>query len=278
MSKKYKRHKADNRLFQHGLIKLIIVYHLSVLGDSWKAFIACNGFEDTDPVQVYKPVVTETKAEPPLPLHLLLPKPSANPPIDLPGTVTKSAEAITKPMRKNPKATLTANAKGKKNPRFISWMARNKPKPPVEPNLIVLSEDSDLEVEHFLASEYPYSQGFCAKPSYDFVSNLPPCLKDDPNYPGIQLPPETLCHFTKPSPDLYKPTHSPCDQCNAWLERYYIDVPILQSKIQSLEDRIAVLTSQKAKLQAMDKKQKTTGSILFKNVESAMAVVNSKLV
>jgi hypothetical protein len=64
------------------------------LGDSWKAFIARNGFEDTDPVQVDKPVVIETKAEPPVPLHLLLPKPSANPPIDLPDTVTKSAEAI----------------------------------------------------------------------------------------------------------------------------------------------------------------------------------------
>jgi hypothetical protein len=52
---------------------------------------------------------------------------------------------------------------------------------------------------------------------------------------------------------------------------------MLQSKIQSLEDQIAVLTSQKAKLQAIDKKQRTTGSILFKNVESATAVVNYKL-
>jgi hypothetical protein len=265
-------------LFHHGLIKLIVVYHLSLLGDSWKAFIARNGFEDTDPVQVDKPVVTETKAEPPVPLHLLLPKPSANPPIDLPHTVTKSAEAITKPMSKNLKANLAANAKGKRNARLISRMARNKPKPPVEPNPIVLSEDSDSEVEHFLASEYPYSQGLCAEPPYDFVSNLPPCLKDDPNYPGIELPRETLGHLAKPSPALSKPTQSPCDQCNSWLERYYIDVPILQSKIQSLEDQIAVLTSQKAKLQATDKKQKTTGSILFKNVESATAVVNSKLV
>jgi hypothetical protein len=112
-----------------------------------------------------------------------------------------------------------------------------------------------------------------SEPSYDFVSNLPPCLKDDPNYPGIKLPCETLGHLSKPS----KPTQSPCDQCNSWLERYFIDVPILQSKIQSLEDQIAVLTSQKAKLQTTDKKQKTTGSILFKNVESATAVVNSKL-
>jgi hypothetical protein len=52
---------------------------------------------------------------------------------------------------------------------------------------------------------------------------------------------------------------------------------MLQSRIHSLEDQVARLTSQKAKLQATDKKQRTTGSILFKNVESATTVVNSKL-
>jgi hypothetical protein len=80
---------------------------------------------------------------------------------------------------KKPKAKPTANAKGKKNARLISRMARNKPKPPVNPDPIVLSEDSDSEVERFLASEYPYSEGLCAKPSYDFVSNLPPCLQNN---------------------------------------------------------------------------------------------------
>jgi hypothetical protein len=227
--------------------------------------------------QVDKPVVSEVKVKTPVPYHVLLPKPSADPPIDLPHTVTKSVETVN-PVRKNPKANLTANVKGKKNARLISRMARNKPKPPVEPNPIVLSEDSDSEVERLLASEYPYSQGLCVEPSYDFVSNLPPCLKDDPNYPGIEFPRETLAHSPKPSPALSKPTQPPCDQCSSWLERYYLDVPILQSRIQSLEDQIALLTSQKAKLQATDKKQKTTDSILFKNVESATTVVNSKLV
>jgi len=239
MSKKFKRHKADNSLFHHGLINLIVVYHLSLLGDSWRAFTTRNGFEDTDPVQVDKPVVIETKPELPVPLHLLLPKPSANPPIDLPDTVTKSAEAIKNPMSKKLKENLTANAKGKINARLISRMARNKPKPSVESNPIILSEESDFDIERFLASEYPYSQGLCPEPSYDFVSNLPPCLKDDPNYPGIKLPRETLGHLAKPS----RPTQTPCDQCNSWLERYYVDVPILQRKIQSLEDQIAFLTS-----------------------------------
>jgi hypothetical protein len=222
-------------------------------------------------------MVIETKFELPVPLHLLLPKPSADPPIVLPDTVTKSAEAIKKPMSKNPKANPTANAKGKRNARLILRMVRNKPKPYVESNPIVLSEDSDSDVELFLASEYPYSQGLCPEPPYDFISNLPPCLKNDPDYPSIKLPHETLGHLAKPSPALSKPTQSPCDQCDSWLELYYIDVPILQSKIQSLEDKIAVLTSQKAKLQATNEKKKTTGSILFKNVESTTTVVNSKL-
>jgi hypothetical protein len=81
----------------------------------------------------------------------------------------------------------------------------------------------------------------------------------------------------KPSPALSNPTQSSCDQCDLWLERYYINVSILQSKIQSLEYQIVVLTSQRNQLQATDKKQKTTGSIVFKNVESATAVINSKL-
>ena len=67
------------------------------------------------------------------------------------------------------------------------------------------------------------------------------------------------------------------DQCDLWLERYYIDVPVLRSKIQSLESQVAVLTSQRDKLQATDTEQRITGSIIFKNVESAIAVVNSKM-
>jgi hypothetical protein len=222
-------------------------------------------------------MVNETKAEPPVPFHVLLPKPSADPGVDLPDAVIEKVETIKRPVSKKPKANPTANAKGKKNARLISRMARNKPKPSAESKPIVLSEDSDSDVERFLASEYPYSQGLCPEPPYDFVSNLPPCLRNNPSYPGIKFPRETLNHLTKPSPALSKPTQSSCDQCDLWLERYYIDVPILQSKIQSLEDQIAVLTSQRNQLQATDKKQKTTGSILFKNVESATAVVNSKL-
>jgi hypothetical protein len=53
-----------------------------------------------------------------------------------------------------------------------------------------------------------------------------------------------------------------------WLERYYTNVPLLQSKIKSLEDQVTVLSKERDRLQANDKKQKTTGSIVFRNVES----------
>jgi hypothetical protein len=129
MSKRFKRQKVDSSLFHHGLIKIIVVYHLSLHGDSWRSFIARNGFEGLDPIPVDKPVVIQTKAELPVPLHVLLPKPSADPGVDLPNIGTENSEPTKKPGSKNPKANPTANTKGKRNAHLISRMARNKPKP-----------------------------------------------------------------------------------------------------------------------------------------------------
>jgi hypothetical protein len=153
-----------------------------------------------------------------MPLHALLPspKPSINPDIDLPNIVAEKAETIKRPASKKAKANPTAIAKGKKNARLISRMDINKPKPSVEQKPIVLSEDSDSDIECFLASEYPYSQGLCPKPPFDFVTNLPACLRDNPSYPGIKLCNETLGNVIKPSPAFLKPTQSPCDQCSLW--------------------------------------------------------------
>jgi hypothetical protein len=209
-----------------------------------------------------------------VPYSVLLPKPLPDPPTNLPMAVIKQVE-IDKPATKKPKAKTGANSRGKKNARLISRMARNKPKPPAKSEPIVVSEDSDSEIERFLAEEYPYSEGLCGKPPYDFVKNLPPCLRDNPDFPGIEPPHGTLGESSKPS--TAQPVVPPCDQCGLWLERYYLDVPTLQSRIHDLENQVAKLTGQNAKVQPNDKKQRTTGSILFKNVESATAIVNSKL-
>ena len=151
------------------------------------------------------------------------------------------------------KAKANANAKGKKNSCLISRLERNRSKPSGNSEPIVVSEDSDSEVERFLADEYPYSEGLCNKPPYDFVKNLPPCLRDNPDFPGIEPPHETLGGSSKPpSVQIVAP---PCDQCGLWLERYYLDVPKLQSKIHDLENQVAKLTGQNAKVQPSDKRQ-----------------------
>jgi hypothetical protein len=238
MAKRYKRNQADTSLFHFGLIKIRMVYELGLRRDCWSDFLSRNSFEDSSPPQVDKPVVNESKAIPPMPYNVLLPKALLDSPMNLPMSVTKQVE-ISKPVAKNPKAKAGANSKGKKNTRLISHMARNKPKISVNPEPIMVSEDSDLEVERFLANEYPYSEGMCDKPSYDFVKILPPCLQDDPNFPGIEMPRGALGDSWKPSPA--QPAVPPCHQCGLWLERYYLDVPMLQSRIHALEDQVEKL-------------------------------------
>jgi hypothetical protein len=253
---------------------MILVYELGLRRDAWHDFLSRNDFEESNPPQVDKPMVTESKPTP-VPYSVLLPKPKPDSPLNLPILdVTKKVE-IDKPATKQPKTKTGANAKSKKNARLISRMARNKPKPPTKSEPIVVSENSDSDIERFLAEEYPYCEGLCGKPPYDFVKNLPPCLRDNPDFPGIEPPHGTLRESSK-SPSV-QPVAPPCDQCGLCLEIYYLDVPKLQSKIHDLENQVAKLTGQNAKERPNDKKQRTTGSILFKNVESATTIVNSKL-
>jgi hypothetical protein len=112
---------------------------------------------------------------------------------------------------------------------------------------------------------------------YDYVSNLPLCLKNDPNFPGIKAGSGTPGNLKEPSPVVTQPDQPPCTQCNSCLEHYYTDVPLLQSKIKSLEERVTVLSKENDMLQANEKKKKTMGSIVFRNVEVAIAFVNSNL-
>jgi hypothetical protein len=226
MSKRFKRNQSNNNLFHFGLIKMLMVYELGLHRDCWEDFLKRNNFGDSSPPEVYKPMVSESKSIPPVPYSALLPKHLLDSPIDLPGFVTSHVEN-TKPVAKKPKTKPTPNCKGKKNARLISRMARTKPKAPVNPDPIMVSEDSDLKIERYLASEYPYSEGLCDKPSYDFVNNIPPCLQNDPNYPGIKMPCETPGDSSKPPPAPTETTAPPCEQCGSWLERYYLAVPML---------------------------------------------------
>jgi hypothetical protein len=59
-------------------------------------------------------------------------------------------------------------------------------------DLIELNEDSDSEIEKILAEEYPYCNKSDPNQLYDFVSNLPPCLKDKGEFTGIRFGPGKL--------------------------------------------------------------------------------------
>ena len=74
---------------------------------------------------------------------------------------------------------------------------------------------------------------------------------------------------------------SKCEICLSWIDRYYTDIPILQSRVKALKDQIDVLTSENHRLESViqgkEKFIKTTGNVVFKNVEAVIAIVNSKV-
>jgi hypothetical protein len=223
MARKYKKSHADTSLFHVGLIKILVVYELGLRRDSWPDFLNRNSFEESNPSPIDKPVVSESKSIP-IPYSVLLPKPKPDSIVNSPMAVTKGA----KPLTTEDRAKTTA--RNKRNARMISRMERNKPKPPAKTKLVMISEDSDSSIERFLAEE-----GFCDEETpCDFVDNLPLCLKGNPDYPGIKPPFETRGESSNP-PSAQK-VITPCDQCGQWLERYYLDIPKLQSKIQDLEN------------------------------------------
>jgi hypothetical protein len=191
MEKRYKRNQADTSLFHVGLIKILVVSELGLRRDSWQNFLNRNGFTEFNPPLVDKPMVSGDEANP-VPYSVLLPIPEP----DSPMAETKAVKPISS------KARAKNAVKSKRNARMISRMERNKSKPPVKTEPITIDDDSDSSIERFLARE-----GFDNDESpYDFVDNLPPCLKDNPDYPGIKLSFETRGQTSKP-PLLEKLLH-----------------------------------------------------------------------
>ena len=129
-----------------------------------------------------------------------------------------SGKPVKRSAKKKGKGNNDINCKGKKATHWVSRCAHNKPKENIDQQPIMLSEDSDSEIEWFLIEEYPYSHGLCSFKPYDFVMNLPPCLKDDPNYPGIKLDRETTGQLRSSSPMNTQPVQPQCNECKPWLD------------------------------------------------------------
>jgi hypothetical protein len=234
MAKRFKREKADSSLFHHCLIKIIIVHHLRLSGDCWEAFLLRNGFAIPKIGQVDKTVVTETLVGPvvPPPTLLLSLEPSTYPnptqTDSLPDSCLKyGGKPVKRSARKKCKGNNNVNCKRKKSVRWVSRCAHNKPKQNIDQQPILLSEDSDSEIERFLTEEYPYSHGLCSVKPYEYVTNLPPCLRDDPKFPEIKLDSGTDGKLRDSSPVITRPDPPQCNECKSWLNRYYTDVPLL---------------------------------------------------
>jgi hypothetical protein len=137
-----------------------------------------------------------------------------------------------------------------------------------------------------LVEEYPFSYGLCPDKPYDYVTNLPLCLKENPDFPGIKLrdKPTFRVDDAPIVNDISANAQSlqpQCNECRSWIDRYYTDVPILQSMLKYMKDQVDSLTSEntirQSIAQAKDKHLKTTGFFIFKNVEAATTIVNSKI-
>jgi hypothetical protein len=187
MAKKYKKSQADTSLFHVGLIKILVVYELGLRRDSWPDFLNRNGFEESNPPPIDKPVVSESKPIP-IPYSVLLPKPKPDSIVNLPMAVANEPKPLTIEDRAN------TTVKNKRNARMISRMERNKYKTPTKAEPVMISEDSDSSIERFLAEEGFYDQ----ETPCDFVDNLPSCLKGNPDYPGIKPHFETRGESSNP--------------------------------------------------------------------------------
>jgi hypothetical protein len=128
--------------------------------------------------------------------------------------------------------------------------------------MIEVSESSDSEIDKFLAEEDPLSfEPYLDRP-YDFVDNLPPCLKNNPEFPGVKLcKGSTIRMEGAPVHNLVCSdaiaTQPMCEVCLSWIERYYIDIPILQSWVKALKDQIDVLKSENTDLNLSSKGKKS---------------------
>ena len=112
--------------------------------------------------------------------------------------------------------------------------------------LVWLSSDevSDPKIEDFLVLEDPDCQGYRNKvivptEPYEFVMNLPLCLKGEEGLSGIRNDQGKIAGKVDTSMfdcTLHWPSipHVQCDVSFNWIEQYYTDIPILQAQIKTL--------------------------------------------
>jgi hypothetical protein len=149
----------------------------------------------------------------------------------------------------------------------------------------------DREIDDFLGREDPKNQ--CSRrevithdEQYNFVTNLPPCLKGKEVFSGIGHNLEqTTCKNEAPLVDC-DPLRSSIttvhyDSCLDWIECYYTNVPLLQAPVKCLATQNALLEQENLSLKAHTEREnkqfKRVGNIIIKNTTSFKEIINSEL-
>jgi hypothetical protein len=263
MSKHHKQQVVNSSMFHHGSVKILLMHHLSTIGDSWEIFLMRNGFAEDDPTTN----------------PLLIPNPNSDEPVVKSQFVNSidELEFIDKTpldkglLHRSPKQ-MTAKLKGndphvpvndasvdsdvkkcckgrkqqctdlgfknKKVGHLISRKLRNQNDTHLSSiDLIEIDEGLDTKIEDFIVWEDPDIQGSMREviihtEPHDFVTNLPPCRKGKEEFLGIRKDlKKTTGKIEAPLVDcvLRRPTiflvH--CDGFFECVENYYIDIPLL---------------------------------------------------
>jgi hypothetical protein len=97
--------------------------------------------------------------------------------------------------------------------------------------MIEVNKRSDSEIDKFLAKEDTLSFGPHPDLPYNFVDNLPPCLKDNQEFPGVQLCNKSTIHMEGSL--IHNLVHSnanarqsQCEVFLSWIERYYTNISV----------------------------------------------------
>jgi hypothetical protein len=156
---------------------------------------------------------------------------------------------VEKPCKGTKQQCTDLGFKNKKAGRLISRKLRNRNDTHLSSiGPIEIDEGSDPEIEYFLVREDPELQGSKREvigptEPYDFVTNFPPCLKGKEGFSGIMHDQkkttgktDTPCltmHFIDLPSLLYNVMF-----VSIGSSRYYIDIPLLQSRIKTLTARM----------------------------------------
>jgi hypothetical protein len=311
MSKRFKRQSLNSSLFHHGLNKILLIHHLTTVGDCWDDFLTRNGFVTVVPVEIpnsHEPLI---KKQPDIPsnepsslnknpLDETRPSRSSHeqkvvkselakphvPNFDVVQSVTVKLD-VKKSCKQMKQKHTTLGFQNKGAGRFISRKLRNRNDAHLSSiNPIEVNEVSDSEIEDFLVLEVLDCQRFDLAEPYDFVTNLPPRLRGKEGISGIgfargQIAGEADTTMLDHTLHQHVIPSIQCDVCLHWIERYYIDIPILQAPIKTLTTQSELLRKENLNLRENAERQvkrlKRTGNIVIKNASNVKAIINSEL-